>query len=282
MQPRHAARRGGALALLALIASTTTAAATLQSRTIEGWNRYVALTEARIARELAGSPQFLASDFSGDAAATRDAVRRGAIPVARLTARDAAGQPITVPDGTVAHWRGAVFVPGVTLATLLDRVQHPPEQGPHQPDVVALRVFDRQPDRLRLAIRMTRRQLVTVTYDTEHLVEYRRDGGGRASSRSVSTRIAEIEDAGTAAERARPVGDDRGFLWRMNSYWRYEQTTGGVIVELESVTLSRGVPFGFGRLVDAIADTIARESMQRTLDHLRRTYGARPRAASRS
>jgi len=35
------------------------------------------------------------------------------------------------------------------------------------------------------------------------------------------------------------VGDDRGFLWRLNAYWRYEQVAGGVIAECESITLSR-------------------------------------------
>jgi len=40
-------------------------------------------------------------------------------------------------------------------------------------------------------------------------------------SRSYSTRIAEVEDAGTPEERERQVGDDHGYLWRLYTYWRF-------------------------------------------------------------
>jgi len=133
-------------------------------------------------------------------------------------------------------------------------------------------VLHRDPDQLRLFIRMTRTKIVTVTYDTEHLVDYRRHGPSRASSRSVAARIVELDGAGTSHEREKPPGQDRGFLWRLNSYWRYEQVAGGVIVELESLTLSRSIPLGLGVIVEPIIDRIARESMTRTLDNIRRTY----------
>lgn len=165
-----------------------------------------------------------------------------------------------------------MLLPGVTLAGLLNRLQHPQEQGPHQEDVLALRVLDRQPDQLTLFIRMTRTKIVTVTYDTEHRVEYRRHAPTRVSSRSVATKIVEIEGAGTGRESAKRQGQDRGFLWRMNSYWRYQEVPEGVIVELESLTLSRNIPLGLGALVQPIIDGIASESMTRTLTNLRQTY----------
>ena len=61
----------------------------------------------------------------------------------------------------------------------------------------------------------------------------------------------------------------------MNSYWRYEQVAGGVVVELESLTLSRSIPLGLGAIVEPIIDRIARESIDRTLENLRRTYARR-------
>jgi hypothetical protein len=227
-------------------------AATLQPQTVEAWNQYVAATEARIDNEIASGRGVRPTDVAPD------------------------GKAVPVPGGLIAHWRGAVFLPGVTLDALLNALQHPNERGPHPQDVVALRVLGRRPDHLRLAIRMTRSHLVTVTYDTEHAVDYRRDGTTRASSKSVSSRIVEIDHAGTTAERARPQGQDRGFLWRMNSYWRYEQVQGGVIVALESLTLSRAIPFGVGALVEPMIARIARESMNRTLEYVRDTYAAAP------
>jgi hypothetical protein len=220
-------------------------AATLAAPTIAAWNACVAATEARVARELSSWDRSL-----------------GVV--------DANGTTTGVDGGLISHWRGSIFLPGVTLDTLLDRLQHPREQGPHQEDVLAVRVLARGTDSLDLFIRMTRTKIVTVTYDTEHRVEYRRHGPSRASSRSVATRIAELDDEG----RGKTPGEDRGFLWRMNAYWRYEQVRGGVIVDLESLTLSRSIPLGLGTVVRPLINRVARESMARTLDNIRRTYSS--------
>lgn len=260
------------LALAVMLAAPTgAAAATLQPQTVRAWEAYVAATEARIARELSGPRGFLVSDFTPEATGTRARVRAGQLAIDDMATPDSTGMAIDVPGGRIAHWRGSVFLPGVALDQLLQRVQHPSERGPHQPDVLAVRVLDRRPQGLALFIRMTRTKIVTVTYDTEHRLDYRRHGRTRASSRSVATRIVEIDDAGTASERAKAPGEDRGFLWRMNSYWRYEQVDGGVIVELESLTLSRSVPMGLGLLVTPIINRIARESIASTLEQIRRT-----------
>jgi hypothetical protein len=265
--------RAGAVVSLCAI-PVAPLAATLEPEAITAWNAYVSATEMRIGRELGSARGFLASDFGSGVAETRTAVMARQIAVSEMHTTDVAGTRLEGIDGRITHWRGSVFLPGVTLDGLLRRLQHPSERGPHQEDVLALRVLDRGPDRLKLFIRMTRSKIVTVTYDSEHDVSYRRHGPLRASSRSIATRIAEVEDAGTPAEYTRPPGQDRGFLWRMNSYWRYEQVPGGVIVELESVTLSRSIPLGLGTVVEPIIDRIARESMTRTLDNLRHTHAS--------
>lgn len=100
-------------------------------------------------------------------------------------------------------------------------------------------------------------------------MEYRRLGAGRAGARSVSTRIAELEDAGTPGEREKPVGHDRGYLWRLNAYWRYEAVDGGVLIECESVSLSRAVPVLLRPFVTGVVEGLARESLERTLAGLR-------------
>lgn len=247
-------------------------AAGQQPKTLRAWDAYVSATEARIKTELAVPGGFLASDFTRDRATVRDAVAKGAIAVAKLSTLDGSGGVLAVPGGTIAHWRGAVFLPGVTLDALLHRLQYPDERGPHQEDVITLRVLDRMPDRMTLAMRLTRTKIVTATYDTEHVATYRRLGPKRASSKSVSTKIVEVANAGTASERVLREGEGRGFLWRMNSYWRYEEASGGVIVELESMTLSRGIPMGLAFVVEPLVDGVARESMTRTLESVRRLY----------
>ena len=67
-----------------------------------------------------------------------------------------------------------------------------------QEDVVDARVLSRSTNGLRLFLKLQRRAIVSVTYNTEHDVAYRTHGLGRASSRSVATRIAEVVNPGRA------------------------------------------------------------------------------------
>jgi hypothetical protein len=147
-----------------------------------------------------------------------------------------------------------------------------------QQDVLAWRLLSGGGAASRVYLKMTRKELVTVTYNTEHDVTYWRHGASRASSRSVSTKIAELEDVNTPREREKPLGRDRGFLWRMNSYWRYQEMSTGVIIQLESLTLSRDVPAVVRVLVRPLIDGVARESIARTLSALEKRLA---RAAAR-
>ena len=52
-------------------------------------------------------------------------------------------------------------------------------------------------------------------------------------------------------------------------YWRYEQTENGVIVECESISLSRAVPSLLAGTVRPLIDHVARGSMERTLSSMR-------------
>ena len=142
----------------------------------------------------------------------------------------------------VHHWRGRVLVPRTSVDEIIARVANPAAEDMNQEDVIAARVLERRPGSLRLFLRLRRTQIVTVVYNTEHDVGYGRRSDGRAWSRSTATRIAEVAEPDTPRERERLPGDDRGFLWRLNSYWRYEAVPGGVLVECESISLSRSAP----------------------------------------
>jgi putative flippase GtrA len=235
------------LALLA--ASTPAGAAGLgprdQPETVAAWERYVAATEAKLA-------------------SARPPV---ALPRTGPDAIDADGESIQVSGGTISDWRGAVFIPRLTLDRLLHGLQHPGTPPP-QEDVVSSRVIARGADSLRVSIRLVRRAIVTVSYDTEHEMQFRRLSPTLATARSVATRIDQID------------GGDHGFLWRLHSYWRYEETGGGVLVELRSLTLSRHVPALVRPIAGPLVNRVARESMVRTLEALRRYFGGDGRGAA--
>ena len=245
--------------------------AELMPETLRAWQQYVKQTEARIARELTATGPFLAVDRDRDAAGSRAALRRGSVLVTEVD-RALDGQ-VEVPSGTIHHWRGAMFIPGATLDRVLAVSADPAEH--RQEDVLEARVLGRKPDGLRLFLKLQRKLIVSAVYNTEYDVTFSRLGPARASSTSVATRIAEVEDHGTPSEHELPPGMARGFLWRLNAYWRYEAVPDGVFVEIESLSLSRAVPWGLATVVRPPADRVARESMVRTLEALRARFGTR-------
>jgi hypothetical protein len=246
-------------------------AAELQSATLKAWNAYVEATEQRIARELRSANGFLVLDFqlATQAALERQAVLAGEITVKKMQTVDQAREKIPVPAGMIHHWRGSVFIPGASLEEIVFRITSPDLSDRHQEDVLRVSVLEHGPDYLRIYLKLQRSKFVTVVYNTEHTVKVCRYGKSQASSTSVATKIAELEMPNSDREREKPEGQDRGFLWRLNSYWRYEQVTGGVIVECESISLSRSVPAVLELVIRPLIDRTARESMCRTLDSMR-------------
>ena len=167
-----------------------------------------------------------------------------------------------------------MFVPNVKLDDLLKVLQEPQTDKHKQEDVITSRVVNRDGDSQKVYLRLRRTKFVTVVYDTEYDVDYKRLSPKLALSNSISTKIVEIENAGTPRERALPEGNDHGYMWRLNSYWRYKQVDGGVLVEIESLTLSRDLPAIIGSLIRPIVNSTARESMTRTLASVRARFAA--------
>ncbi|PYS09272.1 MAG: hypothetical protein DMG15_24340 [Acidobacteria bacterium] len=244
---------------------------TLQPWTLNEWQTYVLATEKRIEQELAGRSNFLRMDFmaASQNAEVRNALRSGTIYVERMKTLDSNGREIPLQDGMIHHWYGAIFVPRIRLDGLLEWVQDYDHHSMYFKDVEQSKLLDRTGDTFRIYLRLTRTNIVTVHYNIEHTTIYQRNGERRASSRSFTTKIAEIDNPGTAFEREKPVGVDNGYIWRLNSYWRFREQEGGVVIECETIGLSRSVPFGLGWLVGKYAESIPKESLENTLMSIR-------------
>jgi putative flippase GtrA len=268
--------RAGIVVLAATVATNAAASdeATLQAKTARDFAKYVAAVEARTAKELANDEPFLEIERHSPAelARTMAALRRGEVIVSRAAARDESSNEISIDGGLINHWRGTVFVPKVKLDHLLRVLQEPQTDQHKQEDVLSSRVLSREGDSQKVFLRLRRTKFVTVVYDTEYDVDYKRLGPDRALSNSISTKIVEIENAGTPRERALPEGNDHGYMWRLNSYWRYKQVDDGVLVQIESLTLSRDLPAIIGPLIRPIVNSTARESMSRTLASVRARF----------
>jgi hypothetical protein len=151
----------------------------------------------------------------------------------------------------------------------------------YKPEVVDSRLISRNGDGFKIFLRLRKHKIIVVTLDTEHEVHYTPVDATHFYSHSHSTRIAEVEDAGQPGEHEKPVGHDSGFLWRIDSWWRFEQRDRGVYVECESVSLTRDIPTGLGWLIKPFIIDIPKESLQATLTSTRSGVLARILAARR-
>ena len=254
---------------LAVAGAAVLHAAELKEETLAAWERYVEATERRIAREIGDGERFLVLDFHDDGEPMRREALAGQPVTWRAETVDDRADSIKAPKGSIHHWLGAILVPNADVDHVVDGLQYaiPPHELRH--DVVESRVLWRDGDKLGTFLKLSRTAIVTMHYNTEHVAEYVRPGGGRAWSRSEATRIAELEDFGSPDEREKPVGNDRGFLWRLNVYWRYEEVAGGVLMECEVVTLSRSIPLLMRWMVAPIVAREARAALVDMLESMR-------------
>ncbi len=104
---------------------------------------------------------------------------------------------------------------------------------------------------------------------TTNEAQFFKAGSDRAYSRIRSTRVTEIADAGTPQERAKPAGEENGFMWRLNTYWRFLDRDGGTYIQCESLTLSRDVPFALAWIIRPFVTQLPKESLTFTLEKAR-------------
>jgi putative flippase GtrA len=222
---------------------------------LQSWDRYVAALERARAADLARDVPSWATDDDPRGMRVLDALGRGELDISRRELRD-----VAVDDATLEHWQGSVLLKGVSIAKIADRLRHP-ERFPQPRDVLKLEVSQWSDAGHDLFLRLTRSMLITATYDTWYRVRHQALNPTRIDSIAVATRIEEVSDPGTPAEKRVPVDQSRGFLWRMQSRWRFTVVPQGVVVTCESITLSRPVPLGLGLVSRPIVTRVARESM---------------------
>lgn len=242
-----------------LAAAALAQTAELRPQTVAAFDSYIRSTEARVESRVHGARSFLWVDESPQ---RLQQVRAGQV----LSQPWGANAEIPVPGGLIHDWIGAVFIPVTTLAETLRMVEdYDHHKDIYKPEVVDSKLLSRNGDDFKIYLRLLKKKILTVVLDTEHEVRYLHPAPLRAASVSHSTRIAEVANPGKPDQRALPPGKDHGFLWRLDSYWRFEERDGGVYVECEAVSLTRAIPAGLGWLIDPIVRSLPRESLANTL-----------------
>jgi len=268
----------GVLAMTALVLTweAPTAARELKPETLAGWEKYIALTEARMARELAGESPFLWVDRQPEAERRRHlaALGRGEIVVSKLETRDGEKE-LDVKSGLIHHWIGTVLLPGTTLdraiAFVQDYRRYPDRFSPL---IQWTNVVSRSPDRFVVRMRTSmKKMMVTVVLEGDYAIDYRRVSPSRVYTRNVAANLAQIHDAGGPGERAEPVDKGSGWLWRIATYCSFEERPDGTYEQCESASLTRGIPFAVSWIVKPFVSGIPRESLEFTLGGVRSALG---------
>jgi hypothetical protein len=247
------------------------AGAELQQKTVAAFDRYVAATEARFANELRPGGPFLYIDGQAAEAqkASYEQLRRGDILVEKMETK-LPGKDSEIPDGMLHHWVGLIFIPGTTLAKVISSAQdygHRDEL--YKPEVIASRILSHQGNDYKVFMRLYQKRFTTVVFNTEYDIHWGQVDAKKTYSNSYSTKIAQVKDSSRPDGEEMPVGKDSGYLWRLNTYWRFQEKDGGVYLQCEAVSLTRDIPIGLGWLLRPLVTKIPKESLNKILGKTR-------------
>ena len=240
----------------------------LKSETLQAFEVYIREAEADMEQTLHGSTAFLWSDASSERA---EQLREGRIPAQFWSGHG----PVRVASGLIHDWIGAAWVPGAKVEQTVRLVQdYNNHKNVYKPEVIDSRLLSHQGNDFQIYLRLLKKKIITVVLDTYHDVHYSSLDHKRWLCRSYTTRILEVEGAGSPNESAMAPDTGHGFLWRLYSYWRFQEKEGGVFVECRAISLSRNVPLGLGWAIEPIIQKLPRESLINTLSATRQALTA--------
>ncbi len=222
---------------------------------VDAFNAYCRRVEAQLAEQHRSVGGFLVfADGEGQR------LRRGDVVIERLPG-------VNVVSGAMLHdWRGSAFAAGATAADF-ERLMQDFEAYPQHfsPQVLEGKIVEKDGDHLQAWMRVRQRHVITVVMDSRYDITYGHIDGRHGYSISRSTEMDEIADAGTAREQRLNGGEEHGFLWRLNTYWSYEERDGGLYLQVEAVSLTRAMPRGLGWVIGPYVESVPRESLEFTL-----------------
>lgn len=227
---------------------------------VAAYNSYLGTIESRLAQQHRSQSGFLA--FLPANAQTEMRLRRGEFIVEKLSPASGAA----LPGAMLHHWRGTAFAPGAKAADFV-RLMRNFSAYPqlYSPQVLQAKVLMQQGDHLQAKMRVRQRHVLTVVMDTTYEIDFEKLDMQHGYSISRSTQISEIDAPGTNAERTLNASEEHGFLWRLNTYWSYEERDGGLYMQIESASLTRSIPNGLGWAIGPFVESVPRESLEFTL-----------------
>jgi hypothetical protein len=245
------------------------AATQLTAKTARAFDQYVRSAEMRSNEDLAAHRNFLYIDALPQPEKNQAYadLQHGQILIQH---NNQCAHCASIPGGLIHDWTGLIFVPGVSLVQALSVLQdYSRDAAYYQPQVVKSKLLEESGGDFVVSLRLRQVEVITVILDTQYHIHYTRLDHAHVYSHSHSTRIAEVENAGTPQERDISAKNDHGFLWRLDSYWHFYQVDGGVYIQCRAISLTRDVPTGLGWLIGSFIEKIPAKSLRITLSETR-------------
>lgn len=229
-------------------------------KAVQAFNSYVASVETRIVQQHRSQTSILTPVTTHNKSDT--GLRQGEMIVEKLT--PAAGTDL--PGALLHHWRGTAFAADAHTADF-ERLMKSISAYPQlfSPQVLEASILSRRGDHLQAKMRVRQKHVITVVMDTTYDIIFVRLDARHGYSLARSTRISEIDANGAGSGPALTPSEEHGYLWRMNTYWSYEERDGGLYMQVETVSLSRSIPAGLGWAVRPFVESVPRESLEFTL-----------------
>ena len=242
----------------------------LAPHTLAAFDNYIRESEFAMEPSLTGDQPFLWSDLKTELS---QRIREGRA-VAELWSSPG---PLHIADGLIHDWIGATFIPDATVNATLAMVQdYDHHQNIYKPEVIDSRLLTREGNDFHIHLRLLKKKVITVVLDTFHDVHYSQLSPARWTLRSFTSRIQEVEHAGTKKETVMPPDTGHGFLWRLNTYWKFEERDHGTWLECRATSLTRDIPKGLAWIIDPIIRKLPRESLIHTLEATRKVLAPSP------
>ena len=269
--------RSSILALSLLLSISPSRATELKPETVEAWDQYVQSVNVEFRERLNRDGHLLRVDEAPD--------RLSTLMQGQILAEPVAGNGHEkVPHGLIHDWYGAVFVPGATVQDVLfvlddyDRYQEF-----YRPTVVDSKLLERTEDNEKFSMLMLSKVLfVTVALDAQYESHLTCLDEKRCYMISHSVRTQQVKDYGRPSERTLPPDEGDGYLWRLYGITSFEERDGGVLIENESIGLSRDIPASVRWLVNPIVNRLPRNSMTTGLRQTRDAISAATAMQSRA
>jgi hypothetical protein len=234
----------------------------LEPETITEFERYSADVEAKLKQRWQGKKNLF---YVEDDKQNEKRVLDGEVFITQMNG----GKPVEIKDGLIHDWLGAIYMPGTTVARVINILEDFDAHKDIYPAVSQSHTVQRDGHKVKGYWRLQRKGIVPVILDVDEEVQYSEIGPGKWKGESYARNIIEVNTAPFFHGKKFPPGEGHGYLWRLYGYWTLQTLNGGVLAECRTLSLSRDIPQGLTWAIGPYVQKMPEESLTSTLKETR-------------